>query len=381
MASIASFEGYSSTLARWNTENTALLSEGSDKRSNLETSITLSLSSPRLSASPHAKNLISLLSLLPEGITPRDIIAAKVPIPNVLQCQSVLLSTSLAYIDVKGQLKVLSPVREYIRQAYPPSHCLYKPLRTYFQELLELWESRCGLPSGKIAQELGGHLGNIHQLILQGLLTEDQSAWTSIGQCIMTLNKFSQAMARSQSPLLQRLPGLIEATGDAALRWKYAGIILDSTLYHDLIDDPDALIEEGVQYFNEGTHPVKEGDIISAKRNAPSLTAAHTAVNFYNAVARHYDRAIYQNFSKAKEFNKQAFGLAQRADDIDLQLQCLEASSHLDAGMQFRYSGRCTRLERLQDSYRGVLGSRSGSCMRPGPTPGWETYPGLLTSV
>ncbi|KAJ7928361.1 P-loop containing nucleoside triphosphate hydrolase protein, partial [Mycena leptocephala] len=145
MASIASFEGYSSTLARWNTENTALLSEGCDKRSNLESSITLSLSSPRLSASPHAKNLISLLSLLPEGITPRDIIAAKVPIPNVLQCQSVLLSTSLAYIDVKGQLKALSPVREYIRQAYPPSHCLYKPLRTYFQELLELWESRCGL--------------------------------------------------------------------------------------------------------------------------------------------------------------------------------------------------------------------------------------------
>ncbi|KAJ7926689.1 P-loop containing nucleoside triphosphate hydrolase protein, partial [Mycena leptocephala] len=73
MANVASVEGYSSTLARWETENTALLSEGHDKRSNLENSITLSLRSPRISSSPDAKNLISLLSLLPDGITPEDI--------------------------------------------------------------------------------------------------------------------------------------------------------------------------------------------------------------------------------------------------------------------------------------------------------------------
>lgn len=336
MANIASFEGYSTTLARWQTENTALLSEGHDKRSNLEKSIALSLSSPRISSeSEHAKDLISLLSLLPDGITPRDIIAAKVPIPNVHQAQSVLLGTSLAYIDVKGQLKALSPVREYIRRAYPPSHCLYKPLRTYFQDLLELWESKCELPSDTLASELVGHFGNIHDLILQGLLTEDQSTWTSIGKCIMTLNVFSAAMTRGHSPLFQRLPGLIEATGDAALRWKYAGIILHSTSYHDFIDDPDVLIEEGIQYFNERTHPVREGNAVyAANWSDPPLIAAHIAVNFYNAVARHYDRARYQNFSKAKEFNKHAFDLAQRIDDIDLQLECLDTECLIALGLQ-----------------------------------------------
>ncbi|KAJ7868652.1 P-loop containing nucleoside triphosphate hydrolase protein, partial [Mycena leptocephala] len=120
MANIASFEGYLNTLTRWQTENTALLSKGHDKRSNVEKSIALSLSSPRISSSEHAKDLISLLSFLPDGITPRDIIAAKVPIPDVPQCQSVLLSTSLAYIDVKGQLKTLSPVPEYIKRAHSP---------------------------------------------------------------------------------------------------------------------------------------------------------------------------------------------------------------------------------------------------------------------
>ncbi|KAJ7926697.1 P-loop containing nucleoside triphosphate hydrolase protein, partial [Mycena leptocephala] len=73
MANLASVEGYSSTLARWETENTAILSDGHDKRSNLEKSITLSINSPRISSSPYAKDLISLLSLLPDGIRPEDI--------------------------------------------------------------------------------------------------------------------------------------------------------------------------------------------------------------------------------------------------------------------------------------------------------------------
>lgn len=72
IASIASFEGYPGTLSRWQIENVALLSDGPDKRSNLEKSIILSLSSPRLSSSLHAKNLLVLLSLLPDGIRAED---------------------------------------------------------------------------------------------------------------------------------------------------------------------------------------------------------------------------------------------------------------------------------------------------------------------
>jgi hypothetical protein len=262
MANITSFEGYSNTLARWQTENTALLSGGHDKRSNLEKSITLSLSSPRIFSSPHAKNLISLLSLLPDGIRPEDILAGKVPILNVRQCQSVLVGTSLAYIDVKGRLKTLSPVREYIRQAHPPSHTLSSPLRIYFQDLLELWSKR-RLPSGNLVPELVSHLGNINQLILEGLLTEDKSTWVGIGQSIITLDGFSGIMLKGDSPLLQKLPHLIEVTGDETLRWRYASWILRNARYRYLIRDPDILIKEGIQYFNAGAHPVRQGDFIS----------------------------------------------------------------------------------------------------------------------
>jgi hypothetical protein len=262
MASIASFEGYPSTLARWEAENTSLLSEGHDKRSNLDISITLSINSPRISSSPHAKDLISLLSLLPDGIKPEDIIAGKVPIPNVRQCQSVLVSTSLAYMDVKGRLKALTPVREYIRRAHPPPPSLCRPLRAHFQNLLEVWLSKRALPSGNLSAALFSQLGNINHLILDGLLTEQKSTWIGMGESIITLEIFSEVMLKGGSPLFDRLPRLIEETDDAALRWKYRRIILWNSFYH-LIQDPDIMIKEGVQYFKTGHTSIREGDLIS----------------------------------------------------------------------------------------------------------------------
>jgi hypothetical protein len=262
LANIASFEGYSSTLVRWQTENTALLSEGHDKRSNLEKSITLSVNSPRISSSPDARSLVSLLSLLPDGIRAEDIIAAKVLIPNVRQCQSVLIGTSMAYIDVKGRLKTLTPVREYLRRAYPPSKSMCRPLRTYFQDLLELWRSNSQLPSGNLAPELVSHLGNINELILEGLSTDEKSTLISIANNIMTLDFFSTAMLKGRSPLFQKLPHLVDLTDDATLRWRFANRVFRNFDYH-LMPDPDSLIEEGAQYFNAGTQSVREGDVIS----------------------------------------------------------------------------------------------------------------------
>jgi hypothetical protein len=262
MANIASFEGYSSTLARWETENTALLSEGYDKRSNLEKSITLSISSPRIASSPDAKNLISLLSLLPDGIRPEDILTGKVPIPNARHCQSMLLRTSMAYIDVNGRLKALTPVREYIRRAHPPSPSLCRPLRTYFQDLLEVWRSKRELPSGNLAPTLVSHLGNINTLILQGLLTEEKSAWITMGESIITLESFSAMMLQGSSPLFKRLPGLIADTNNAALRWNYRDMILRNPTYYHMLQDPDGWIEEGVQYLDTGSAPVRQGEHI-----------------------------------------------------------------------------------------------------------------------
>ncbi|KAJ6556111.1 hypothetical protein B0H19DRAFT_1071243 [Mycena capillaripes] len=304
MASIASYEGYSETLSRWQIEHIALLSDGQDKRSNLEKSITLSLSSPRLSSAPHAKNPMSLLSLLPDGITVEVIIAGKVPIPEVHKWQSLLVRTLLAYIDVKGRLKALSPIREYIRRVHPPAAPLSRPLRTYFQDLLELFRSHRELPSSNLAPGLVQYLGNIHELMLQGLLTEEKSTLTEIGYRIIALDRFSATMLKGRSSLFQRIPHLIEISGDVGLRWRYTARCLGEPDLNPLIDDVDASIEGGVRYFMAGNRP------------------AHEAALFYRAAVMHY--IFRRSLPKATELIELALSSAQQAGDLDLHLLSLE---------------------------------------------------------
>ncbi|KAJ7315603.1 hypothetical protein DFH08DRAFT_645126, partial [Mycena albidolilacea] len=120
VAGIAASVGCQDTMERWNLERTALLSAGYDKCSNLEISIGVSLSSPCLQSSPHAVELLGLMSLLSDDISDLDLVQSNIPIPDIPNCKTTLLRTSLAYIDHAGRFKVLAPVRDYIHLAKPP---------------------------------------------------------------------------------------------------------------------------------------------------------------------------------------------------------------------------------------------------------------------
>ncbi|KAJ7303098.1 P-loop containing nucleoside triphosphate hydrolase protein, partial [Mycena albidolilacea] len=135
LANLADTEGCSTVLSRWEQEKTFLISDGYDKRSNLDLSISLSLSSPRLNPLPQAKELLSLLSMLPDGLSNADLVQSKLPLDNILGCKAILIGTSLAYCDNQKQLKVLVPIREYMQRIKPPGSYLIQPLLKYFQEL------------------------------------------------------------------------------------------------------------------------------------------------------------------------------------------------------------------------------------------------------
>ncbi|KAJ7303158.1 P-loop containing nucleoside triphosphate hydrolase protein, partial [Mycena albidolilacea] len=119
MANVVAYEGCDQTLSRWNKENTHLLSDGYDQRSNLDISIMLSYSSPRMTCG--AKELLSLLSMLPDGLSDADLVQSKLPLENILSCKSTLVQVSLAYIDNTKHLKCLVPIRQYIQRLHPPS--------------------------------------------------------------------------------------------------------------------------------------------------------------------------------------------------------------------------------------------------------------------
>ncbi|KAJ6592271.1 hypothetical protein DFH09DRAFT_1273372 [Mycena vulgaris] len=144
MAHLVESEGCNNVLARWEEEKTSVLSNGYDKRSNLDVSISVSLSSPRITSVPHCQDLLSLLSILPDGLSDVELLQSKLPIKDILTCKVALLSTSLAYIDDHRRFKALVPIWECIKKSCPPLACLTQPLLKYFQECLEFRDKYYG---------------------------------------------------------------------------------------------------------------------------------------------------------------------------------------------------------------------------------------------
>ncbi|KAJ7083747.1 hypothetical protein C8R44DRAFT_753318 [Mycena epipterygia] len=140
IAHLVDYEGSSNVLARWETEKTSLLSAGFDKQSSLDASITMSLASPRMLSCPGAKELLSLLSILPDGLSDVELVECDLPIPDLLTCRATLLCTSLAYYDGNKRLNRLTGhvntgLMEHI-QAVLPVLCDHQIKAKYVIEML-----------------------------------------------------------------------------------------------------------------------------------------------------------------------------------------------------------------------------------------------------
>ncbi|KAJ7451374.1 hypothetical protein FB451DRAFT_1525764, partial [Mycena latifolia] len=166
LANLVEHEGVSSVLNRWETEKTSLVSVGNDKGSNLDLSISLSLASSRIQALPQSQDLLSLLSILPEGLSDLELMQSKLPIQSILACKATLLRTSLAYTDNHARLKLLVPIREYVCQLHPPTIGLAQSLLKYYQKLLELYETYQGTVSSPgIVSRLTANFANIQNIL------------------------------------------------------------------------------------------------------------------------------------------------------------------------------------------------------------------------
>ncbi|KAJ7306151.1 hypothetical protein DFH08DRAFT_1054626, partial [Mycena albidolilacea] len=148
IAHLVDVEGCSNVLSRWEVERTSLISDGYDKKTNLELSISLSLSSSRIKNVPNSRELLSLLSILPDGLSDVELTQSNFPINDILACKTALIRITLAYKDEHQRLKALVPIREYMHKIQPPRRHLIQPLLKHFQELLQLYIEYRGTQSG-----------------------------------------------------------------------------------------------------------------------------------------------------------------------------------------------------------------------------------------
>ncbi|KAF7344728.1 NB-ARC domain-containing protein [Mycena venus] len=194
VAGIAASVGCQDTIERWNLERTALLS---------------------------AVELLSLMSLLSDGISDLDLVQSNIPILDVPNCKTTLIRTSLAYIDNVGRFKVLAPIRDYIQLARPPSMQLVRPLRKYLIEILKLhaaWWHGSSFASDLVPRIIS-NLGNLHSILLQGLDSDEDLRESILG--IIMLSAFTIPMNRGFTPLMLRLPEVLSGMDDSELHGRF----------------------------------------------------------------------------------------------------------------------------------------------------------------
>ncbi|KAJ7178249.1 hypothetical protein C8R46DRAFT_1029735 [Mycena filopes] len=268
LAHLVDVEGCAMVLLRWQTEKTSVISEGHDKRSNMELSISLSLSSPRITSMPHARDLLSLMAMLPDGLSDTELQQVKFPLQNILGCKVALVRTALAYVDEHKRLKVLVPIREYMQKLLPPTDQMIKPLLCHFQELLKVHRIYQGQKSGTmLVTQVKSNFTNIQNIFRHDLYSEHAEFRNTVSG-ICDLNRFSRMEAQGKITLLEELGGFafkfdhyshVKFITEALQSWRSG-----------LVSNPKALIAQGMEHLHHCDNPVLKDYCLGPDHDIPS---------------------------------------------------------------------------------------------------------------
>ena len=151
----------------WQEKHTAMLRRagGGDRLTNIELSYDISLTSSRMT--PEALRLLSILGLLPGGLEVGDL-------PEVLpgsagEAARVLRKAGLAF-DEAGRLRLLAPLREYLRRKYPPGAEDEARVITFYVQLAAKHAGTVGAKGGaEAARRLAAETANIEEMLLRSL--------------------------------------------------------------------------------------------------------------------------------------------------------------------------------------------------------------------
>ncbi|KAJ7731750.1 P-loop containing nucleoside triphosphate hydrolase protein [Mycena metata] len=254
LAHLVDIEGCKEILSRWETEKTSLISDGYDKRSNLELSISRSLSSPRIASTPQAQDLLALLSMLPDGLSDVELKQTKFRITDILGCKATLLRTALAYTDDYKRLKVLVPIREYMGKFFPPADQMIQPMFKHFHELLESYSATVGTRLGTGPMErITSNYTNIQNILQHGLRRKYPNI-VDVAYCTCDFNGFSILIGHGATLLLEEIIGHLPSLGDHRLKAYIIDALIKSWRQHP-IPHPEQLIVEALNHFKYFNDP------------------------------------------------------------------------------------------------------------------------------
>ncbi|KAJ6477738.1 hypothetical protein C8R45DRAFT_1157671 [Mycena sanguinolenta] len=337
LAHLVDCEGLETVLARWEREKTAMLSVGYDRKSNLDASINLSVSSPRITSD--SKELLSLLSILPNGLSDAELLQSQLPLSNILSCKAALLATSLGFQNNK-RLVVLMPVREYIQRFLPPSPHLIHSLRKQFYVLLKLFKKYRGEQWQPVIKQITLNLSNLQEVLQRGLIV-DHSELEDTVHCSIDLNYFYRLTGQGATPLMGRIEHILPHILDHRIHIEFIKEVLICTLYNSPTLSKEQMITKGISHFEHINDPLLESTF-------------YHATSFYAA-----DKLDFQH---ALQLIRKAQQLSQLSGNIDQQCRVLLylAALKVDDGKYstaLKYANEAQQLlESSADLYHSAYG-------------------------
>ncbi|KAJ7722093.1 hypothetical protein B0H16DRAFT_1473515 [Mycena metata] len=254
LAHAVDMEGCTAILSCWQREYTSVISEGYDRKSNLESSILLSLESPRIMSTPHSQELLSLLSILPDGLSDVELKQSKFAIQDILDCKRALLRTALAYLDDHKRLKALVPIREYMAKFRPPTDEMIRPLFKHFQELLQAYAIDAGKQSTALyVERLTSNYTNIANFIQNGLHPGHPNLADRIS-CTSHFLLFNVNAGRETIPLMDKVITLLPFSEDHRAKASFT-IRLFVDYRSRSIPHPEALIAKTLEWLKTFDDP------------------------------------------------------------------------------------------------------------------------------
>ncbi|KAJ7925780.1 hypothetical protein B0H13DRAFT_1862865 [Mycena leptocephala] len=299
IAHLVDYEGLSNVLSRWELEKTSILSTGCDRKSSLDASISVSLSSPRIT--PGSKELLSLLSILPDGLSDVELVQSNLPITDIRACKATLLATSLAYIDTRERLKSLVPIREHIQSFSPPSPILSQSIRKHFHSLLGLYsEYRYkGAELKPVVAQITMNLANLQRVLGQGLHPDGPDLVDAIHSTIF-LNSFYLRTVSTGTTLMDVIPRVFPHPRNYRVEVSFIIEVLNRPMVNASVT---TLLAHGVSYCEYLNDPVLESG--------------------------QYLFWYQRSHSQAMQFLDRALGLSRSCGSTELQCSTLNAMADL----------------------------------------------------
>ncbi|KAJ7755264.1 hypothetical protein B0H16DRAFT_732635 [Mycena metata] len=281
LAHAVDVEGCTAILTRWQREHTSVISEGYDQRSNLELSISLSLASPRITSTPHSQELLSLLSILPDGLSDAELMQSNFAIQDILDCKRALVRTALAYTDDHQRLKALIPIREYMAKFLPPTDRMIRSLLKHFQGLLQAYELHWGKESLALyVDRLSPNCNNILNIIQNGL----QPGHPDLADSIFYTSQFirfseSANIRKEVIPLMNKVITLLPHSEDQRANTYFTVRLFGLQDAHS-IPHPEKLIAQTFEWLKMFDDPDLEAIFFGNLSHYYSVVDTSTALKY-----------------------------------------------------------------------------------------------------